>query len=539
MNKIFNAVVITVIITIVLVVQLPTKNRFIQQQQQIPYEEHRNDARFLMNTTKGNLIQSITQEYYLIPNQVMFYWCAKPRNRFEFQHYLSMCSAIRSLQPDIIFFIYDEYPEIDKFEYNTWLEELKQTYPLIRMEERKEKNGCNGTMEDKLAVITEELSRRGGIYVHETTILSPSIVSLLKGKQQVIGINRTTGHGFLMTQKGITIPQIYEQDVNCTDSSLLSNHSSAYCIITPKSIYPKDIWELDNEFGKLSRWAAYGETSILLPTHDYSELAPNIAHYVWIGNGTMDYIWYLSVLSLLHIIKVDRVFIHGEAPTGMYWKQIMNNDKVKVIPRNPETFVFGQRVKRVAHKADVWRFDIMNKYGGLYLDTDAVFVKPLSDHLRAFDAVANIDFIGSYWIDEYPNVIQVGVLLGKPGRKFWSESLQTMRIYRDNLWVWNSCHLPYKVKERNPRLLLIEERFQVNCFCGKCHPTWWPNYKSRAVHHLNSNSLPNWRNDSYCYHFTGIIPAELREEDLAMHSESIFGEMARHVLDKAGLFRIK
>jgi len=73
-----------------------------------------------------------------------------------------------------------------------------------------------------------------------------------------------------------------------------------------------------------------------VPTYD--ELVPNIAHMIWIGGGPMDYLFYLSVLSLLYVAKVDTVYIHGDLePPGENWKSIMSmektRDRVKFITR--------------------------------------------------------------------------------------------------------------------------------------------------------------------------------------------------------------
>ncbi|KAK2142207.1 hypothetical protein LSH36_985g01007 [Paralvinella palmiformis] len=497
--------------------------------------ERKFDASFISKFPNDQSVQNDI-ERRVVPNQVIYYWCAKSWERFEFRHYLSMYSVIRLLHPDVIYFLYDEYPKADKFEYNVWLDDLRQAYPFIYLEGTNGRRGCNGTSEDKLAAIVDELSKRGGFYVNEVTVLSSSLAPLLEDKQQMIEINCTTGHGFLMTQKGLAIPSVCKQSVSCPNSVQSSNYSSFYCVNVIERLYPKYIWELDSEFGRLARWAAYGERELMRPEANYQELAPNIAHYVWIGNGTMDYLWYLSVLSVLNVVKVDKVFIHGEAPHGKYWDRIAENEKVEVIYRYPVTYVFDQLIVGNSHQSDVWRVDIMTKYGGLYLDVDVIFVKPLSDDLRAYDAVMSIDFIGSYWIEDYPNVLQSGVMLGKRGSQFWVEFQKTMRKYKDDLWTWNACHMPYRVKEKYPRSLLIDKRLQVNCFCGKCHPTWWPGYKKRKVHHLNSNSLPNWRNDAYSYHFTGSVPIDLQEEgSMAGNSTSIFGEMARYIMDKSGL----
>jgi len=74
-------------------------------------------------------------------------------------------------------------------------------------------------------------------------------------------------------------------------------------------------------------------------------------------------------------------------------------------------------VKELAHISDTWRADILFKYGGVYMDTDAVFLRPLKKELRAYDVVASYDWPD--WDLPFPNLIQNGLLVSKPGARFW------------------------------------------------------------------------------------------------------------------------
>jgi len=79
--------------------------------------------------------------------------------------------------------------------------------------------------------------------------------------------------------------------------------------------------------------------------------------------------------------------------------------------------IFGETVENTAHKSDVWRADIMFKYGGIYADTDAIFVRALTDELRAYDAVVSYDWPD--WDPPFPDILNLGVTVAKPGTRFW------------------------------------------------------------------------------------------------------------------------
>ena len=54
-----------------------------------------------------------------------------------------------------------------------------------------------------------------------------------------------------------------------------------------------------------------------------------------------------------------------------------------------------------ALQSDLIRVDLMIKYGGVYTDTDAIWVKPLSIEERRYDAVASYDWVGTSGLYHY------------------------------------------------------------------------------------------------------------------------------------------
>ena len=62
-----------------------------------------------------------------MPSSLHFVWCRG--GYFTFQHYLSILSAVRLLQPVKVTFHYGSYPQADGDLYYTWFWELKQSLP--------------------------------------------------------------------------------------------------------------------------------------------------------------------------------------------------------------------------------------------------------------------------------------------------------------------------------------------------------------------------------------------------------------------------
>jgi len=67
--------------------------------------------------------------------------------------------------------------------------------------------------------------------------------------------------------------------------------------------------------------------------------------------------------------------------------------------------------------SDVIRCDLMIRYGGIYTDTDALWVKPLSYEDRGYDAVASYDWVDWGW--PFPDTVNFGISYGKRNAPFW------------------------------------------------------------------------------------------------------------------------
>lgn len=477
------------------------------------------------------------------PNTVYYVWCGT--RWFEFPHYLSVMSVIRHLRPDNLVFFYDVAPVVDSWTYNTWFGEIIDKYPFFRRYQFTENDhGCDGFAKPNPTFIHNLLTKRGGMYINELTILTKFPVEF-RNKDVVNALDNTTGVGFLMTKPGLPGGQTLSTILQNTQLKTLNlqcihkdqyvqAHRKSWCTYLTASLFPKDIWELDNSFGRLARTIFYGTPKILRPEPTYDELIPNIAHIVWLGGGEMDFLFYLCVLSLINMAKVDAVYIHGDGPpTGNYWQLIKNHEKVHLIYRQQPITIYGQQVNVLSHVTDIWRVDFMIKYGGIYVDTDTIFIRPLDREIRGYDAIGSYDW--TYWNHPFPDTINFGVALGKRNAKFWHKFQESMKWFKDDDWAWNGLRQPYRIQERHPDLVRIDPHLQVICYLSLCHPTWWPDYHNESIHHLNSNSIKNWRTDAYAFHWTLPTPYELLNYTTLLTTNSVFSEIATTVLEQSNM----
>jgi len=112
-----------------------------------------------------------------------------------------------------------------------------------------------------------------------------------------------------------------------------------------------------------------------------------------------------------------------------------------------------------ALQSDLIRVDLMIKYGGVYTDTDAIWVKPLSMEERRYDAVASYDWVDWSW--PFPDSVNFGVSYGKRTAPFWRIFRESMRRLRNDIHGFTGVMMPYKLLEKYPHLLRIDRHLQV------------------------------------------------------------------------------
>lgn len=147
---------------------------------------------------------------------------------------------------------------------------------------------------------------------------------------------------------------------------------------------------------------------------------------------------------------------------------------------------YGNTARDLTGVSDIWRLEILLRHGGIWTDWDAIWLKPLTDELRSFEAV-----IGPDGFDGLPQAVNNGIMLARKNAEFLHRFQKAHRYFRaacadsklcnpawgnplDRLLRFHEClNAPYKVFECYPWTLHIEPRLQVECWNRKCYPPWY------------------------------------------------------------------
>ena len=477
-----------------------------------------------------------------IPLTVHFLWCNQ--QHFQFQNYLSVLSAYKFLLPVEIIFHYRWEPELDSVAYYQFYEDLLRDIPVFFAKPLEDRSICTNDISDKVTHIARLLNKYGGIYIDVNTILSQNLNPLREKRFSYIVksvSNKDESQNILLMLMGknvlssdLSIEQLLSNPtLSCTSPSSYSTTNKALCVHVGQEMFPVDIFELQTEFGQLTRWVGYGTNSVLHPQPHNHPVIPNIVHYVWLGSHTFSFFSYLSLLSSLHVFKADTVYIHGnQYPKGKYWDRVKRNDRVKFIFREVPSTVFGHIIgAKLSHASDFIRVDVLLRYGGIYLDWDVLWVNSIPESLRKYDFIACADWPKT---GSYPDVFNMGLIAASNQSLFLQYFMESFRHYIDSHWSYNAIHMPYKVYEKHPDKLLHHRHLQVICAEFKCHPVWLDGYKNDDVNHLTTAKF-DWRKDTLAMHWTYPDPTEFESEETLKASDSMFSNIGMFVLNKAGI----
>lgn len=276
----------------------------------------------------------------------------------------------------------------------------------------------------------------------------------------------------------------------------------------------ESLFELDeNYFNMFMRKQLYGTTRSLLNSGKRSDSAtkqfiPNLVHLIWFGDEykTLKFVEYLCIKSILKVLKPDKLKIHGDVRPhrSSLWLELENHDKIEWVQIERPLFKYGQNFSNspIQHLADLTRLEVLYNEGGLYSDLDILWVKPV-DRLRYLDVdlIASND-ITSY-CNEFPLSIQIGAFMAPAKSPFIANWLdlykQKYHMFPGDYAAVSMCE-PYKVYEKDPRRVLIDNRLQMIFFNG--WSTFIPKYLDLDQSQLiEFNRNLDWLNNgSHGYH---------------------------------------
>lgn len=145
---------------------------------------------------------------------------------------------------------------------------------------------------------------------------------------------------------------------------------------------------------------------------------------------------YLVLLSVRKHINPDKLYVHYSfQPVGYWWLKAKQDRELNLtlnqIP--PIKSIYNHPLYHHAHRTDVARLEILDKYGGIYLDLDVLVLKSFSSLTSNQE---NVEAIFA-WEKQKFSTICNAVILAPIHSKFLQRVYQSYQSFNSSCW---GCH---------------------------------------------------------------------------------------------------
>jgi len=184
-------------------------------------------------------------------------------------------------------------------------------------------------------------------------------------------------------------------------------------------------------------------------------MIPNQLHYIHLSSGGRE--WklhhHLSVKSASIRSGVDIIYMWVDVePSGKWWDKTKELVQLQYV--EPPSEIFGKVITQLAHKSDVIRLQILLEYGGIYVDTDTIFVKSFKPLLDNKFVLGNQNVNGSEGMCP-------AVILSEPNSTFGSNWLMGFKDSfgggppGSDTWCTHSVQYPLWLSKQMPDEITI------------------------------------------------------------------------------------
>lgn len=177
-------------------------------------------------------------------------------------------------------------------------------------------------------------------------------------------------------------------------------------------------------------------------------MIPSIFHFIYVGGRPFSFIHFLAIYTAWKVNRPECIYFHHtEEPSGPWWQKarpLLTLNRVE-----PVHEIHGRPIKYPAHMADVIRLEMLDQYGGIYLDLDVISLnpfRPLQDH----------DFVMGM---EPGTGLCNAVILAKPGAEFLARWKEHYRDFDGSRWNYHSVVLPWEMAQTHPGEIHVADKY--------------------------------------------------------------------------------
>lgn len=216
-------------------------------------------------------------------------------------------------------------------------------------------------------------------------------------------------------------------------------------------------------------------------------------------NKPFEYFHYLNILSARNTNPEYVINLYYYYRPKSTWFDKLEIDSICNLIKldSLDVFIDSNKIAYTEHLSDILRLNLINKYGGIYLDIDTICIK-------TFDALLDRQFVmgveGAKIGDNNSNVM-VGlcnaVLISEINSSFTNIWLDDYKNNYQRDWNYNSVKRPLQLSYEYPALIHVEPQSSFFKYS-------WEEHGKNAMFNENSDisdcySLHLWEHKNYNY----------------------------------------
>lgn len=174
-----------------------------------------------------------------------------------------------------------------------------------------------------------------------------------------------------------------------------------------------------------------------------AEQVPRIVHVVLSDHGTRAFDWtcWVAIKAAQIHLKPTKIMVHildNVEPWSGWWTAVKAMPEVEVMPffaKDVPAKLNGFKVAKPAHLSDFRRFQMLHEYGGVYIDTDHIFLRSPAALLR-FKSVW-----GRQALNEVGHQVAIGAMFTTAKNPLFKALYEQMKKVFDGGWDTHSIKM--------------------------------------------------------------------------------------------------
>lgn len=272
--------------------------------------------------------------------------------------------------------------------------------------------------------------------------------------------------------------------------------------------------------GCLSAYEASPAYNISMPQVD-ADAPPRLLHFIFLGETKVSFTFmdYLVIRAAYFRLQPESIYLHTNVACldSPLWDLIRPMIGKHLIFK-PVTEIYGNAVSGLAHFSDIARIQVLQKYGGLYMDIDSLSLRPFSDEM--WDPPKGLSM--GYQYKPF-NHVGCGVIVARKKSPFLQRWMESYKTFNDTHWDTHTVKMAGELAAKHPDEITLypETHFYVPSFMKEHLDMLW---QEQPV-----NSTKRWPfATGYAPHYWGsmarfmgkiqrMTPSTILKENVAIH----------------------